>query len=98
MLNEGGGGSVEDGRQQFGIEVTQKVPYWFKLTSTGMPRHGSEPPVASAVNRLVRALYRLQTYEFAPRIIPAVDAYFKGMAPAAAPQWKDAFMDMAQDD
>jgi acetylornithine deacetylase/succinyl-diaminopimelate desuccinylase-like protein len=95
VINEGGGGNVNEGRQRFGIEVTQKVPYWFTLTSTGTPRHGSEPPVASAVNRLVRALYRLQTYEFAPRIIPAVDTYFKGLAPAAPPEWKDAFADMA---
>ncbi|MGH2634492.1 MAG: M20/M25/M40 family metallo-hydrolase, partial [Tepidiformaceae bacterium] len=96
VLNEGGGGSVDGGREQFGIEVTQKVPYWFKLTATGTPRHGSEPPVASAVNRLVRSLYRLQTYQFAPRIIPAVDAYFKGLAPTAPPQWKAAFADMAK--
>jgi acetylornithine deacetylase/succinyl-diaminopimelate desuccinylase-like protein len=95
VLNEGGGGSVEAGRQRFGIEVTQKVPYWFKLTSTGTPRHGSEPPVASAVNRLIRSLDRLQSYEFAPRVIPAVDTYFKGLAPTAAPQWKDAFANMA---
>ncbi len=96
VLNEGGGGSVDDGREQFGIEVTQKVPYWFTLTSTGTPRHGSEPPVASAVNKLIRALYRLQTYQFAPRIIPAVDAYFKGLAPTAPPQWKAPFADMAK--
>ncbi len=95
VLNEGGGGTLDAGRQQFGIEVTQKVPYWFKLTATGTPRHGSEPPVASSVNRLIRALYRLQTYEFTPRIVPAVDAYFKGIAPAAAPQWMKAFGDMA---
>lgn len=96
VLNEGGGGDVDEGRERFGIEVTQKVPYWFKLTSTGTPRHGSEPPVASAVNRLVRSLYRLQTYQFAPRIIPAVDAYFKGLAPTAGPAWKAAFSDMAK--
>jgi acetylornithine deacetylase/succinyl-diaminopimelate desuccinylase-like protein len=96
VLNEGGGGTVDHERQQFGVEVTQKVPYWFKLTSTGVPRHGSEPPIASAVNRLIRALYRLQTYEFAPRIVPAVDTYFKGIAPAEAPPWKNAFMDMAK--
>ncbi|MCG6955270.1 MAG: M20/M25/M40 family metallo-hydrolase [Gemmatimonadetes bacterium] len=94
VINEGGGGDVNQGRQSFGIEVTQKVPYWFKLTSNGTPRHGSTPPVASAVNRLIRALYRLQTYEFAPRIIPAVDTYFKGLSPTAAPEWKDAFTDM----
>ncbi len=96
VINEGGGGDVDQGRERFGIEVTQKVPYWFKLTVTGTPRHGSEPPVASSVNRLVRSLYRLQTYQFAPRIIPAVDAYFKGLAPNASPEWKDAFADMAK--
>ena len=96
VLNEGGGGDVDQGRERFGIEVTQKVPYWFKLTATGTPRHGSEPQVASAVNRIVRSLYRLQTYQFAPRIIPAVDAYFKGLAPTAGPEWKDAFADMAK--
>lgn len=95
VLNEGGGGGVDAGRQQFGIEVTQKVPYWFKLTATGTPRHGSEPQVASAVNRLIRSLYRLQTYQFAPRIVPAVDAYFKGLAPTAPPEWASAFKDMA---
>lgn len=96
VLNEGGGGDVDNGRERFGIEVTQKVPYWFTLTATGTPRHGSEPPVASSVNRLVRALYRLQTYQFTPRIIPAVDAYFKGIAPNASPEWRDAFADMAK--
>lgn len=96
LINEGGGGSVAaDGRQQFGIEVTQKVPLWLKLTATGTPSHGSTPHVASAVNRLVRALYRLQTYQFAPRIVPAVDAYFKALARNAAPEWKSAFGDMA---
>ena len=95
LINEGGGGSVEDGRQEFGIEVTQKVPLWLELSTTGTPAHGSTPHVASAVNRLIRGLYRLQTYQFAPRIVPAVDAYFKGLARNAAPEWKDAFADMA---
>lgn len=95
LLNEGGGGDLEDGREQFGIEVTQKVPLWLALTATGTPAHGSTPHVASAVNRLIRALYRLQTYQFAPRIVPAVDAYFKALARNAAPEWKGAFADMA---
>jgi acetylornithine deacetylase/succinyl-diaminopimelate desuccinylase-like protein len=64
--------------------------------ATGKPSHGSIPPVASAVNRLIRALYRIQTYDFAPRIVPAVDAYFKGLGPSAAPQWRDAFGDIAR--
>ena len=95
VLNEGGDGTVEEGRSRFGIEVTQKVPLWLRLVATDKPSHGSIPPVASAVNRLIRALYRIQTYDFAPRIVPAVDAYFKGLAPNAAPQWREAFGDIA---
>src|SRR5207253_5740886 len=95
LINEGGGGSVEGGRQQFGIEVTQKVPLWLKLTATGTPGHGSTPHVASAVNHLIRALYRLQTYQFAPRVVPAVDAYFEALARNAAPERKAAFADIA---
>ncbi|NUQ12307.1 MAG: M20/M25/M40 family metallo-hydrolase [Gemmatimonadaceae bacterium] len=94
VLNEGGSGSLDAGRQQVGIEVTQKVPLWLKLVATGNPGHGSQPQVATAVTRLVRALERLRTYEFAPRIVPAVDAYFKGIAPNAGP-WQMAFQDMA---
>ncbi len=95
LLNEGGGGTVEDGRERFGIEVTQKVPLWLRLTATDEPGHGSTPHVATSVTRLIRALYRLQTYQFQPRIVPAVDTYFKGLAPAAAPRWREAFADIA---
>ena len=95
VLNEGGSGGVDAGRQQFGIEVTQKVPLWLKLVATGNPGHGSQPQVATSVTRLVRALDRLRTYEFTPRIVPAVDAYFKGLAPNAGP-WQSAYQDMAK--
>ncbi len=95
VLNEGGGGSVDDGRQQFGIEITQKVPLWLKVIASGEPGHGSTPPVASAVNRLVRAMSNLQTHAFAPRIGPAVDAYFKAIAAGAEPAWQAPFLDMA---
>ena len=96
VLNEGGGGSVEDGREEFSIEVTQKVPLWLKLTSTGKPGHGSRPPVLSSVNRLIRALNRLQTHEFEPRVLPAVDTYFKGLAKSAAPAWKDMYQNVSR--
>jgi len=96
LLNEGGLGTEAEGRQQFGIEITQKVPLWLRLVSTGKPGHGSVPPVGSSVDRLVRALDRLRTHEFAPRIVPSVDAYFKGLASNAAPGWKDGFADIAK--
>ncbi len=96
LLNEGGEGTEEGGRRQFGIEVTQKVPFWVRLVATDKPGHGSTPRVTSAVTRLVRALERLRTYEFDPRIVPAVDAYFKGLARSAAPEWRAPFADIGK--
>ncbi len=96
LLNEGGIGTEAAGRKQFGIEVTQKVPLWLKLVSTGKPGHGSVPPVGSSVDRLVRTLERLRTHEFAPRIVPAVDTYFKGLARNAPPEWKDPYADIGR--
>ena len=91
LLNEGGDGTLEEGRRQFSIEVTQKVPLWLELTATGRPGHGSTPGPASAVNRLIRALDRLQTYEFAPRVVPAVATYLAAIAPSAPERWRDGF-------
>lgn len=82
LLNEGGGGGEIQGRQVFEIEVTQKVPLWLRLTARDVPGHGSRPLASSAVGRLVRGLERLRTHEFAPRVIPAVDEYFKGRSAA----------------
>jgi acetylornithine deacetylase/succinyl-diaminopimelate desuccinylase-like protein len=94
LLNEGGDGTLgANGQMQFAIEVTQKTPFWLKLTSVGKPGHGSTPPPASAVNRLIRALDRLQTYEFAPRVVPAVATYLAAIAPSMPPKWKDGFAD-----
>jgi len=95
LLNEGGDGVETDGEIGFGIEVTQKVPIWLALTAHGTPGHGSTPPVESAVNRLVRGLYRLQTYRFEPRIVPAVDAFFKGLAPTVGEEWGPRFSNIA---
>ena len=97
LLNEGGDGTLgEDGRVQFAIEVTQKTPLWLKLTAVGKPGHGSNPAPGSAVNRLVRALDRLQTYEFQPRVVPAVRAYLAAIAPATPERWRTGFLDPAK--
>jgi acetylornithine deacetylase/succinyl-diaminopimelate desuccinylase-like protein len=94
LLNEGGESSLDaQGRIQFGIEVTQKTPFWIKLTAVGSPGHGSRPGPSTAVSRLIRALDRLQTYEFTPRVVPAVGAYFAAIAPSMSDKWKERFSD-----
>jgi acetylornithine deacetylase/succinyl-diaminopimelate desuccinylase-like protein len=92
LFNEGGDCVLNGEQKRCGVEVTQKTPFWLKLTATGKPGHGSTPSPASAVNRLIRALYRLQTYEFAPRVVPAVATYLAAIAPAQAPRWRDPFL------
>lgn len=91
LLNEGGGGSVVEGEVQFGVEVTQKVPYWLRLSTVGEPGHGSRPQVSSAVGELIAALERLRRHEFAARIIPAVAAHFRGMAEGHPEPWRSRF-------
>jgi acetylornithine deacetylase/succinyl-diaminopimelate desuccinylase-like protein len=95
LLNEGGGGSLADGQVRFSVEVTQKVPLWLKLVAHGNPGHGSSPQVETAVTRLVAALERIRTRPFEPRIVPAVDTYFKGLAESADGPWRTRYADMA---
>jgi len=95
VLNEGGEGAERDGNTMFGVEVTQKVPYWLRLTARGEPGHGSTPRTDTSVTALIAALERLRQHQFEPRVVPAVDAYFKGIAPAAGPKWRARFSDMA---
>lgn len=94
LVNEGGGGGVVEGEVQFGVEVTQKVPYWLHLTATGTPGHGSRPQTTYASLELIEALDNLRRHEFEPRIIPAVDAHFRGMAERFPEPWRTRFHDM----
>lgn len=96
VLNEGGRSLVTaTGARQIGIEVTQKVPVWLRLTASGLPGHGSRPRAESSVTSLLDALGRIRTHEFEPRILPVVDRYFRGMAVNAVEEWAAPFLDMA---
>ena len=95
LLNEGGGCSVVQGKVQFGVEVTQKVPYWVRLTATGEPGHGSRPLVSYASLVMIEALDRFRRYQFDARVIPAVDRHFKGMAERYPEPWRSRFQDLS---
>jgi len=95
LLNEGGGGEQVGEEYQFGVEVTQKVPYWLRLRTTGEPGHGSRPRTSSAVTELIEALERLREHQFAPRVIPAVDAHLRGIAASQPEPWRTRLQAMA---
>ena len=78
VLNEGGDGGIQGGLTQFGIEVTQKVPYWLHLSARGEPGHGSTPRASSAVTTLIAALEKLRQHQFEPRIVPGGGGLLQG--------------------
>ena len=94
LLNEGGSGGRTGDDVVFGVEVTQKVPVWLRLTAVDVPGHGSSPRTTSSVTRIVDALAILRANPFPPRIIPPVDAYFKGLAIGRNDDWGAAFANM----
>lgn len=82
LLTEGGGGEVEDGKVKYvGVDVAEKAPYWLQLTATGQPGHGSRPLADSAANRMVRAMAKIIAYETPIKLLPAVEKFFKDIAP-----------------
>jgi len=94
LLNEGGGSSRSDNEIVFGVEVTQKVPVWLRLTAVDVPGHGSAPRATSSMTRIVRALNALLENPFPPRIIPPVQEYFEGLSVAMNGEWASAYANM----
>jgi acetylornithine deacetylase/succinyl-diaminopimelate desuccinylase-like protein len=95
LINEGGGGIERDGQVTFNVEVTQKVPVWLHLTAVDKPGHGSRPNTTSSVTRIVDALNRLRENPFPPRIIPAVQTMFSGLAASSSDEWAAAYSDIS---
>jgi acetylornithine deacetylase/succinyl-diaminopimelate desuccinylase-like protein len=95
LLNEGGNGALIGDDVVFSIEVTQKVPLWLRATARGNPGHGSTPQAATAVTRLLRAGNRIAGTHFAPRVIPAVQAMFEGIAPLAPRELQARYANIA---
>ncbi len=82
LINEGGGtGTDENGNlSYFGIGTTEKAPFWLSLTTHGTAGHGSRPTPDNAVERLVRALARVEAWETPLVVTPTVDRFFKDLA------------------
>ncbi len=87
VLNEGGKGDVRDGNVSFGIEVTQKLPLWLRISATGEPGHGAIPRANSASQQLIRALAKLEQFQFPPQLLPGVKTYFNKLADDFPAPW-----------
>jgi len=81
LLTESGDTQVENGHVKWwGINVGEKIPFWQRLTVHGVASHGSEPTPNNPVPRLARAIVRVSAWQTPPRVLPAVDRYFKTQA------------------
>jgi len=82
LLTEGGDNLLEDGSVKIvGVDIAEKAPFWLRVTATGLPGHGSRPVADSATNRLIRAMNRILDRETPVKLLPAVEQFFKDIAP-----------------
>ncbi len=80
VLNEGGGGTTEMfgvTRPVFNVAVAEKGPLWLKLIAEGRPGHASVPHSDNALDRLVRAMYRIQEWKREMEVSPTLTEYFR---------------------
>lgn len=96
LLNEGGSGRSYKQGVAVMVEVTQKVPLWLRLTSTGRPGHGSAPQVATSVTRLVRGLELIRDTNFPVNVVPPVAAMFEGLAPYQGESLESQYANITQ--
>ena len=92
LLTEGGDNLLEGGSVKIvGVDVAEKAPFWLRLTATGTPGHGSRPVPDSASNRLIRAMNRILDWETPIKLLPAVEQFFKDVAPLQPEPWRSQF-------
>ena len=79
VINEGGWGNAEifgTRRPSFSCSVSEKGPLWLKLIAEGRPGHGSVPHPDNAIDRLVRALRKVQDWSRPVTLVPELRGYF----------------------
>jgi acetylornithine deacetylase/succinyl-diaminopimelate desuccinylase-like protein len=81
VLTEGENPRLENGRiRWFAIDVGEKRTWWKTLVARGTTSHGSVPLGDNPVDRLVRALARIQAWQTPVRLTPAVERFFRAQA------------------
>ena len=76
-LNEGGGGTLENGRPILNsIQAAEKVPVNFTLTALNPGGHSSVPRPDNAIYQLATALTKLAAYQFPVALNEVTRAYF----------------------
>ena len=86
VWNEGGLSTrspIASGRILNAISTTEKRALWMTLHATGEGGHGSQPVQNGASDRVVRALYRIETHPTPLHITPTVEEMLRRASYAA---------------
>jgi len=81
LITEGGSNLIGPRATIYGVGVAEKAPLWIRVTATGRGGHGSIPIPDSATDILVQALARIVEWQPPIRLLPAVEEYFRQVAP-----------------
>lgn len=79
VINEGGGATTEMFGVQhpiFSVAVSEKGPLWLRLVAEGRPGHGSMPHDDNCLDRLARALVKIQEWSRPLVVSPLLTEYF----------------------
>ncbi len=86
-LNEGGGGSLEDGRRiSNNVQASEKIYQSFTLEATNPGGHSSLPVKDNAIYHLADALLEIQAFDFPVNLNDVTRAYFEGTAKLVDPE------------
>lgn len=97
LITEGGDNLLEgDSVKIVGVDVAEKAPFWLRLTATGLPGHGSRPVPDGATTRLIRAMNRILDWETPVRLLPAVEQFFKDIAPLQSEPLRSQFLNIRE--
>jgi acetylornithine deacetylase/succinyl-diaminopimelate desuccinylase-like protein len=97
LLTEGGDNLLDGGAvKMVGVDVAEKAPFWLRLTATGLPGHGSRPVPDAATNRLIRAMNRILDWDAPVKLLPAVEQFFKDIAPLQAEPLRSRFLNIRE--
>jgi acetylornithine deacetylase/succinyl-diaminopimelate desuccinylase-like protein len=86
-LNEGGGGSLRDGKPFINsVGAAEKVSANFTVSTANRGGHSSVPRDDNAIYQLAQALTHVATYQFPVMLNPVTTAFFQGTAAIETPE------------
>jgi acetylornithine deacetylase/succinyl-diaminopimelate desuccinylase-like protein len=97
-LNEGGGGTLEDGRRISNmVQAAEKKVQNFTLEVTNPGGHSSRPRPDNAINELAQALVRIAQHRFPVRLNDVTRAYLEASSDLVEPEMGQAMRRLLAD-